>query len=88
MKYRLIRFSPNGEVALDKKLPAPNAAGDNVIWQQAYGGTAMLYDYDEKRWYELNTQKAVRVGVTWTYFNTDKQELPKYINMLSLVGAL
>lgn len=89
MRYRLIRFSKTNEVVLDVKCDAPNQFGDNELWHQETGGHAMLYCYGEKAWYELappDDQGRKRYQTWWAY--PKDKELPNYIQMAMLVGAV
>ena len=86
MKYRLIRFSKTNEVVLDVQCQAPNQFGDNELFAQTTGGTAVLYDYSVKRWFELNPSESKRFTTWWEY--PKGKELPGYVKMIQLVGKV
>lgn len=86
MNYRLIRFSADGSVELDADVESPNARGCNVFWHTHNPGVyAYLYDRNVNRWYKLNTT-GERLHATW--LDNGANELPQYINMMQLVGAM
>lgn len=86
MKYRLIRFSADGSVELDANVEAPNARGCNVFWHTHNPGvSAYLYDRSVDRWYKLNTGPDKRYT---DWLDNGANELPQYINMMQLVGAM
>lgn len=87
MRYRLIRFSSEGQLALDAYCEVPNEHGDNMIWAQTTGGTAILYDVLHKTCYDLNypIHQKSSAGITWLQHEGD---LHPYIQMLQLTGAL
>lgn len=86
MAYRLIRFGPNEDVVLDKQCDAPNQLGDNEIWAQETGGTAWLLA--SEGWYILRSMEE-KVGGWCTWIAKPKDRpFPKYIQMLTLTGAI
>jgi hypothetical protein len=86
MRYRLIRFSKTNEVVLDVQCQAPNQFGDNELFIQETGGSAVLYDYSEKQWYEPNQDTSKRFTTWWRY--PQGKELPGYVKMIQLIGKV
>lgn len=104
MKYRLIRFSPNGEVLLDEQVSAPNQMGCNREWIKAnpecsgvlLEKTKVAFTNrvdDGYIFYELNKREILtnngKAHSTW--FGIQESEVLdkyKYLQMLKLTGSL
>lgn len=93
MTYRLIRFSTDmQEVVLDREVLVPGVLGNNVLWQQQTNGHAWLYDYTVGKWYRLREPEDKNKPPTYVEWleapSQQLEQLPRYIQMLKLAGAL
>lgn len=103
MKYRLIRFSPNGEVELDAQCVTPNQFGCNRDWLKANPDcSAVLIERATRTpqgkdvdniFYLINKRDVLtnkgNVYSTWIgVTESDVLSVFKYLEMLKLTGAL